>query len=75
MGRRRARRCGKILPTSIPDLLPFAQETGAWASVVAYSVILAVAWWYLYRKPGVVAYYRILDQQAKRSVQNWVPVE
>ena len=59
-------------------LFPFAQETGAsgaWASVATYVVTLAVAWWYLYRKPGVVAYYRILEEQAKRGIRDWAPVD
>jgi hypothetical protein len=56
-------------------LFPFAQHTGAWASVVAYSVTLVVAWWYHYRKPGVVAYYRLLEEQAKEGVRDWAPVE
>lgn len=56
-------------------LSPLGQESGAWASVSAYSVILVVAWWYLYRKPGVVAYYRLLEEQAKAGVREWAPVE
>ena len=49
-------------------LSTFAQEPGAWASVFLYLLLLVVAWWYLYRKPGVVAYYRLLEEQASAGV-------
>ena len=56
-------------------LSPLAQEAGAWASVFAYSVLLVVGWWYLYRKPAVVAYYRLLEEQAKAGLRNGAPAE
>ena len=51
-------------------LSTFAQESGAWASVFLYLVLLVVAWWYLYRKRNVAAYYRLLEEQATAGSQD-----
>lgn len=54
-------------------LSTFAQETGAWAPVYLYLFLLVVAWWYLYRKPSVVAYYRLLNEQASVGTRAGTP--
>jgi len=39
----------------------------AWAPLPIYLIIIAIVWWYLYRKPAVVAYYRVLEEQMRAN--------
>ena len=36
---------------------------GDWTPILLYPIMIAVVWWYLYRKAAVVAYYRVLEEQ------------
>jgi hypothetical protein len=40
-------------------------DRGEWAPVPMYLIMIAIVWWYLYRKSTVVAYYRVLEEQVR----------
>jgi hypothetical protein len=41
------------------------RDRGDWTPVFLYPIMIAIVWWYLYGKPTVVAYYRVLEQQVR----------
>jgi hypothetical protein len=43
------------------------RDPAEWAPVLMYLIIIAIVWWYLYRKPAVVAYYRVLEEQVRAN--------
>jgi hypothetical protein len=40
-------------------------DPGEWPQLAIYLIIIGIVWWYLYRKPSVVAYYRVLEEQRR----------
>jgi hypothetical protein len=41
------------------------KERGDWTPALVYPILIALVWWYLYRKAAVVAYYRALEEQLR----------
>jgi hypothetical protein len=43
------------------------KDRGDWTPVFVFPIMIAIVWWYLYRKATVVAYYRVLEQQVREN--------